>query len=188
MGYLPSVVGVIRADGTRVDQKRADGTRAPILLAISTEFVATSTEVGGLTHVTLSAVGGGRHEYGIAGRQTNNNDTPTVRGALVLSLGTAGLPTLGRTLELEAIISTSDVGNATLVDFYNLTTSQVVGSALTLAASLTPGRVTLDVTAEIGTSLSEDVDNVIVVRIYQTATDAAETAICDMARINAGYA
>lgn len=186
MGFLPAVVGIVRADGTRADEKRADGTRAPILLGLSNDFIASSAPDGGLTVVTLSLGTTLRRALGIAGRQTNDNNTPTTKGALVLKLGTAGYPTLNRTLELEAVLSTSDIANAARVDFFNSLTSQVVGSVL-VSASLTPVRVTLDVTAEVGTTLTDDAINLIVCRVFQTATDAAELAICDLAQINVGY-
>lgn len=59
MGFLPAIVGIEDADGNRIDQPRADGTRAPIMLALDESFNASSEEAGGFTRVRLEAVGSG---------------------------------------------------------------------------------------------------------------------------------
>jgi hypothetical protein len=155
----------------------------------STQYDAThgwSEAINGALGLLTSAGFANRSQAGIAGRQENVNDTLTTKGGIILKLGTAGLPAAGRTLELEALLSTTDAGNATRADFFNLTTSQVVGSVLT-SASLTPARVTLDVTGEVGSSLLDDTVNIISVRLAQTSTDAAQRALCDLARVNVDY-
>jgi hypothetical protein len=124
---------------------------------------------------------------GVAGRQTNNNNTLTDVGALILPLGTAGFVAAGRVMVLEGIISTTDAGNLTRVDIFNLLTSMVVGAELTTPATA-PTLAILDITAAVGAgTLIEDALNTLVVRVAQTSTDAAELAIVDNLSIRVTY-
>lgn len=53
MSFLPVIVGIENADGTRADAKRADGTRGPIMLRLGEGLGASSEVDGGITRVTL---------------------------------------------------------------------------------------------------------------------------------------
>lgn len=53
MGFLTAVVAIEDAAGQRIDQARADGSRAPIVLVLDATLAATSEQSGGLTKVTI---------------------------------------------------------------------------------------------------------------------------------------
>lgn len=166
------------------------GTRR-IVPSESTQYDATNgwTEAVNDAIAKLTALGfDNRSVYGVAGRQSNSNDTKKVIGTIILPLGDVanGYPSEDRALTFEAVLSTTDAGNTTKCDLYNLTTLSVVGSELT-SVSTTGQQLTTTITSEVGTSLDEDTTNIIQVRVAQTTTDAAEQAIVDVARINVDY-
>ena len=123
---------------------------------------------------------------GVAGRQTHDDTAYLTVGAIRLPLGTAGHPTAGRTLTVGVVMSCTDAVAAYKVQLYNPATAAVVGAAIT-GAHLVPTISTLDVSAAVGTSLTDDAVNLLLVQIGQQNVDAAELAICDCAQIEVSY-
>lgn len=54
MPFLPTIIGIEDAAGARIDARRPDGTRAPIVLRLGEGIVGESTFDGDVTRVTLS--------------------------------------------------------------------------------------------------------------------------------------
>jgi hypothetical protein len=54
VSVLPVIVGVLDEDENRVDPKRLDGTRGPIMLKVGQGLVATAEVQGGMTIVTIT--------------------------------------------------------------------------------------------------------------------------------------
>lgn len=56
MAFLPTIIGIEDAAGARIDAKRPDGTRGPIMLRLASGFVGVSEVDGGVTRVTIDRV------------------------------------------------------------------------------------------------------------------------------------
>lgn len=171
---------------------RIGGGLRKIAPAESTQYDAIYgwTEAFNSAIQSLAGTGfGARPLVGVAGRQASDSIVETTVGSLALRLGDVvrGLPASGRTITLEALLQTTSAAVGAQVDFYNHTTSQVVGSVLASVLTTGPELVELDVTAEVGTSLLEDTINLIAVRLRQTNLNAAERAYVDFANIDVSY-
>ena len=56
MSFLPIIIGIVDGQNQRVDPKRTDGTRGPIMLQIGEGVLAEAVVDGGLTLVRLRAL------------------------------------------------------------------------------------------------------------------------------------